>query len=689
MRLRGGSQQPVECLPDCGRGVSLPLLLLPTATAFLTAFISRFQALGTGGYLMAPQTPLLQPGQLQADSDAHLQPNMEEDLNYASVPYLVHTPVSTVASIPNLAHTSMPALIPAPTPTLLPTSTPIVPEPSPPNLVHCSVTILTPSCKESAKKDVAESLNAEEEDVLGCLERRESSSSCSCPTTSSKPDVDGGWAWIVFAAAFLQFFVSSGMYYSFSVFFVELLRTFEESRAKTGWVYSTNSAVHMFCGPLSGWLISRWGPRATVMIGGVLAGLGNIMTAFAPSLDVIFFTHGFVNAVGTSLNFCGWVVGLGRFWKRRHALIVGMAMSGSGFGVFFLGPLMDSIVHEYGWRGAMLICAGMSFNFSVFGATIYSKKRETPAPEGIYLEKQRLVIVDDVSKDTVTDCDALADSSSDDSLRKSKSSERDMTDKILTDTKAMPSLVAAGSVWSLAHYHHHNGRIKNWLYSLWYYLKNHSKFRNKLKDKQNAATSEGTKQRLLCSPSFWLLEASCFLSFMATTTMFAVFLDWTTWAGMSTAFSAALAGSGAGDLVGRLLAGALMGRGFPPLLLFSGIQTLLAAAIGFASLASTPRQLVAAMVGMGMACGLQSVLSALIPSQLSSGSGVGRVLGYLLLVTGAGALSGPPIAGVLVDQTNSYTPVMILCAAAPAAAGILNLVAHCTSPRAKNASSDR
>lgn len=85
------------------------------------------------------------------------------------------------------------------------------------------------------------------------------------------------------------------MYYSFSVFFVELLRTFEESRAKTGWVYSTNSAVHMFCGPLGGWVISRWGPRAAVMLGGLLAGLGNIMTAFAPTLDLIFFTHGFVN----------------------------------------------------------------------------------------------------------------------------------------------------------------------------------------------------------------------------------------------------------------------------------------------------------------------------------------------------------------------------------------------------------
>lgn len=390
-------------------------------------------------------------------------------------------------------------------------------------------------------------------------------------------------------------------------------------------------------------------------------------------------------AVGTSLNFCGWIVGLGRFWEQRHAFAVGLAMSGSGFGVFFLGPLLESIVQEYGWRGSMLICAGMSFNFSVFGATIYSKKRKASMPKGVHQETHSLVIVDNVGK-AVTDCDEI--DTSDDSSQKSVSSrsEGSLVDmNILTETTAMPTLVASRGVSSLIHYRHQTRRLQDWLSSMKSSLKNHTKSKNRLKYKQTAAF-KGTRTRLLCLPTFWLLAAACFLSFMATTTVYAVFLDWTVWAGISAAFSAALAGSGVGDLIGRMLAGALMGRGLSPLLLFSGIQTLLAVTIGCASLASTPGQLVTAMVGMGVACGLQSVLFALIPSELSSGVDVGRVLGYLLLVTGAGALSGPPIAGVLVDQTQSYAPVLVLCAAAPAAAAILNLAAHCTSHRFKGKS---
>ncbi|XP_042213888.1 monocarboxylate transporter 13-like [Homarus americanus] len=528
-----------------------------------------------------------------------------------------------------------------------------------------------------------------ERGVPDCLEGcvcSSNGSTCECKSdsrASSSPDVDGGWAWVVVVAAFFQFFVSSGMYYSFSVFFVELLQSFGETRAKTGWVYSTNSAVHMFCGPLGGWVISRWGPRTAVMLGGVFAGLGNIMTAFAPSLDVVFVTHGFINAVGTSLNFSGWIVGLARFWQRGHALAVGVAMSGSGFGVFVLGPLMETLVQEYGWRGAMLICAGMSFNFSVFGATIYKLRRPSLA-KGLYREDQRLmIVVEDVGKpedgydNTHTETSEESFHSSDISR-----SETSLKNDPLKETLAMPSLVGAGSVWSLAHYDHdkqHNPRLRGWLSSL-----RRGNTHTTPKYQQGGADESGMARRLLCSPTFWLLEASCFLSFMATTTMFAVFLDWTVWSGLGVAFSGALAGSGAGDLLGRVLAGALMGRGLPPLILFSGIQILLAFTIGCAAISSTPGQLVASMVGMGVACGLQSVLYALMPSQLSSGVGVGRVLGYLLFVTGAGALLGPPIAGVIVDQTGSYAPVLMLCATAPAAAAVLNFAAHCTSRTAKS-----
>ena len=85
------------------------------------------------------------------------------------------------------------------------------------------------------------------------------------------------------------------MYYSFSVFFVELVDAFQHSRAKTGWVYSTNSAVFMFSGPLGGWFLSCWGTRTTLNFGALLAATGYLASALSPSLDYIFFFYGVLN----------------------------------------------------------------------------------------------------------------------------------------------------------------------------------------------------------------------------------------------------------------------------------------------------------------------------------------------------------------------------------------------------------
>ena len=305
--------------------------------------------------------------------------------------------------------------------------------------------------------------------------------------------------------------------------------------------------------------------------------------------------------MGTSFTYSGWVVGLARFWERRHALAMGVAMAGSGCGVLLLGPQIQVIVIHFGWRGAMILCAGLYLQLCVL-ATLYSIPR-APSPCRVPLHYGE---------------------------EKSESQEEA---KRAEETKMKISTGA--------------------------------ELRAPLNTKQ-----------VLRSPGFCLLAASCFLTVMAITTVFAVLRDWTELEGLGAAFSLALAGSGGGDVVGRLLAGLVVGRGCSPLLLLSIVQFLLAATIGFAATASIPTQLIAAMVGFGVACGLYSVISALMPSHFMSGEGTGHVLGCLLFVSGIGALVGPPVIGAIVDFCHSYGSAMVLCITAPALASILNLAAY-------------
>lgn len=426
-----------------------------------------------------------------------------------------------------------------------------------------------------------------------------------CQCRARSPDVDGGWAWVVLVAAFLQFFITSALYYSFSVFFVELMAAFQQSRGVMGWVYATNSAVFMGSGPLGGWFLSRLGTRTTLNLGAVLAAVGFLGSALAPSLTYVFLFYGVVNGVGASLTFSGWVVGLARFWERRHALAMGVAMAGAGCGVLLLGPQIQVMVVYFGWRGAMILCAGLYLQLCVL-ATLYSVPRPPP-PCRILLHSSEM---------------------------KTESQEEAMRAE---KTKTRRSADGAGDVEALQHV--------------------------------------STKQ-VLRSPGFCLLATSSFLTVMAITTVFTVLRDWAELEGLGAAFSLALAGSGGGDLLGRVLAGLLVGRGCSPLLLLSAVQLLLAVTIGLAAAASIPAQLIAAMVGFGVACGLHSVISALMPSHFTSGVGVGHVLGCLLFVSGIGALVGPPVTGAIVDLCHSYGSAMVLCITAPALASLLNLAAY-------------
>ncbi|XP_076068548.1 monocarboxylate transporter 14-like [Oratosquilla oratoria] len=509
--------------------------------------------------------------------------------------------------------------------------------------------------------------------------------------SSKSPDVDGGWAWVVFAAAFLSFFVSSGMYYSFSVFFVQLLLEFGESRAHTAWIYSTNSAVHMFSGPIGGWVITRWGPRRAVILGGVLACLGYALSSMARDLNVLFFTFGIINAVGTSLNYSGWLVGLARFFEKRHALAVGLAMSGSGVGVFFMGPLINTLVEELGWRSAMLLNAGFSLNFCVFGATIYSKLRKNPGttshvthtPSAI----EELLVGEKKTEDVVEEEVSSKDSGVSVDLEEEKRSLSSIgsgcgTKTVYLEDIPLPSLVAAGSVWSLPP--QEVTRSRYWL----------RKMRKRVGAKKNVQGSISydevkedrtrTKKKIYCSPPFWFLQASCFFSFMGTITMSAILKDWTCYSGLEDAFSMSLSATGLGDLLGRMLAGLVTShatkRGTSPLYLFGAVQVFLGASVFAASLSNGPELLVTAMAAIGVGCGLQSVLYALIPSYLAPPSALAQVLGYLLLVTGIGALTGPPLAGVLVDTTGSYDPVLGFCAITPLLAAGLSVAAECSRP---------
>lgn len=72
--------------------------------------------------------------------------------------------------------------------------------------------------------------------------------------------------------------------------------------------------------------------------------------------------------MGFALSYTPAVAVVGTYFNEKKALAYGIAMSGRGIGMFILPPLVQHLIDQYSWRGA-LILGGLVSNLCVFYET--------------------------------------------------------------------------------------------------------------------------------------------------------------------------------------------------------------------------------------------------------------------------------------------------------------------------------
>ncbi|KAH9509415.1 hypothetical protein Btru_045844 [Bulinus truncatus] len=178
---------------------------------------------------------------------------------------------------------------------------------------------------------------------------------------------DGGWGWMVVLSSFLIHVIADGVVYSFGVFLMELVDYFGTSRGATSWVGSLQPAVTFTVGPLSSALTNRYGCRPVTIAGAIIAGLGFILSTWAPDIYYLYFTCGIMAGIGFGLIYLPAIVCVAQYFEKRRSFATGLAVCGSGFGTFVLAPITEMLVTEYSWRGAMLILGAIILNVVACG----------------------------------------------------------------------------------------------------------------------------------------------------------------------------------------------------------------------------------------------------------------------------------------------------------------------------------
>jgi OFA family oxalate/formate antiporter-like MFS transporter len=154
-----------------------------------------------------------------------------------------------------------------------------------------------------------------------------------------------------------------GSIYSWSVFVGPLAAHFTEelgrpvSANEVLLPFSVFLAVFALTMPLAGKYIEEWGPRTTMVAGGVLTGLGWLLASVAGSVEMLYLVYGVVGGVGVGIAYGVPVAVSARWFPDRRGLAVGLTVLGFGFSAFITANI----------AGLLISAAGVMTTFRIFG----------------------------------------------------------------------------------------------------------------------------------------------------------------------------------------------------------------------------------------------------------------------------------------------------------------------------------
>ncbi|XP_037702658.1 monocarboxylate transporter 3 [Choloepus didactylus] len=191
---------------------------------------------------------------------------------------------------------------------------------------------------------------------------------------------DGGWGWAVLAACFVVTGFAYGFPKAVSVFFRALMRDFGAGYSDTAWVSSIMLAMLYGTGPVSSVLVTRFGCRPVMLVGGLLASAGMVLASFTTRLLELYLTAGVLTGLGLALNFQPSLIMLGLYFERRRPLANGLAAAGSPVFLSALSPLGQRLLESFGWRGGFLLLGGLLLHCCACGAVMRPPPGPGPRP---------------------------------------------------------------------------------------------------------------------------------------------------------------------------------------------------------------------------------------------------------------------------------------------------------------------
>ena len=136
------------------------------------------------------------------------------------------------------------------------------------------------------------------------------------------------------------------------------------------WIASLSSALIFLAGPVASRITEKLNCRLVGISGAVTIAVGLILTSFAKSIIIYYFTYGLIVGFGACCIRTSSFLVIQQYFHKQKPCATGIVSAGAGLGLFIFAPLTQTLLQNFGLQNTFRILAAVLF-VSGFPALAY------------------------------------------------------------------------------------------------------------------------------------------------------------------------------------------------------------------------------------------------------------------------------------------------------------------------------
>lgn len=159
--------------------------------------------------------------------------------------------------------------------------------------------------------------------------------------------------WTVLLAS-MAILLCAGSLYSFSVFAKPLSVSKGWSMPDVMLAFTINAAIAPIPTILGGFITDKGKANISIILGGILFAVGFILTGFATTKGMLYFSYGVLSGVGQAFAYSGIISNALRFFPDKRGLAAGLITGAMGGASVIAAPIAHNLIANYGVHNAFI-----------------------------------------------------------------------------------------------------------------------------------------------------------------------------------------------------------------------------------------------------------------------------------------------------------------------------------------------